>query len=190
MNALWDKLVAFSRRTPDKLESWSARPYIREWDDIARGDFDGQDADLIEMADATEDRGRYQAINLTNHDTVEFRLFRGTLKRSSLIATLQLVSNMTRYAAAHTPTACVHATWTACSWLPDDCYIKDDTNGALYDAADCLIDANGNVYGFDYDNDAVYPLRGTAYTPEGTFAPYDEDDAEYFPVADVKDLPR
>ena len=81
------------------------------------------------------------------------------------------------------------STWIACSWLPDGCYIKDDTNGALYEATDCLIDEHGNVYGFDYDNDAVYPLGGTAYTPEGAFAAYDEDDAEYFPVTDVKDLP-
>ena len=111
VNALWDKLVTFSRRTPDKLESWSARPYIREWDDIACGEYDDQDDDLIEMACATEDRGRYQAINLTNRATVEFRMFRGTLKSSTLMATLQLVSNMTRYAAAHTPTECAHATW-------------------------------------------------------------------------------
>ena len=111
VNALWDKLVTFSRRKPDALENWSARPYLHEWDCFTRGDFDGKDADLIEMAYATEDRGRYQAINLTNYATVEFRMFRGTLKRSTLIATLQLVSNMTRYAAAHTPTECVHATW-------------------------------------------------------------------------------
>lgn len=111
VNALWDKLVTFSRRKPDALENWSARPYLREWDDITIGEFDGNDDDLIEMAYATEDRGRYQAINLTNYATVEFRMFRGTLKRSTLMATLQLVSNMTRYAAAHTPTECVHATW-------------------------------------------------------------------------------
>ena len=111
VNALWDKLVTFSRRKPNALESWSARPYLREWDDITRGDFDGNDDDLIEMAYATEDRGRYQAINLTNCATVEFRMFRGTLKRGTLMATLQLVSNMTRYAAAHTPTECVHVTW-------------------------------------------------------------------------------
>ena len=83
----------------------------------------------------------------------------------------------------------VPSTWIACSWLPDGCYIQADADGALYEAADCLIDEHGNVYGFDYDNDAVYPLGGTAYTSEGAFAAYDEDDAEYFPVTDVKDLP-
>jgi hypothetical protein len=35
--------------------------------------------------------GRYTCVNITNYDTIEFRIFRGTLKYSSLIATLQLV---------------------------------------------------------------------------------------------------
>ena len=110
-NALWDKLVIFSRRKPDKLEDWSARPYIREWDAIASGEFDNDPDSLTEMAYYTWHRGRYQAINLTNDYTAEFRLFRGTLNRSTLMATLQLVSSLTRYAADHTPVECAHATW-------------------------------------------------------------------------------
>jgi len=34
---------------------------------------------------------RYTCVNLTPHDTIEFRLFRGTLKYNTLIATLQMV---------------------------------------------------------------------------------------------------
>ena len=37
---------------------------------------------------------RYKAINLTNYSTIEFRLFRGTLKLNTFIASLQLVRNM------------------------------------------------------------------------------------------------
>ena len=37
--------------------------------------------------------------------------------------------------------------------------------------------------------DPLPALGGTAYTSEGAFAAYDEDDAEYFPVTNVKDLP-
>lgn len=33
---------------------------------------------------------RYTCVNLTNADTIEFRMFRGTLKLNTLIATLQL----------------------------------------------------------------------------------------------------
>lgn len=36
-------------------------------------------------------RGRYSALNLTNDSTVEFRIFRGTLKYETLMATLELV---------------------------------------------------------------------------------------------------
>ena len=33
-------------------------------------------------------------MNLTNDDTIEFRMFRGTLKFNTLIATLQLVDRV------------------------------------------------------------------------------------------------
>ena len=64
------------------------------------------------MALATRGRGRYQTVNLTNSSTVELRCFRGTLKRDTIIASIQLASNMTRYAMTHTPSECRNATWT------------------------------------------------------------------------------
>lgn len=33
-------------------------------------------------------------VNLTNYDTIEFRMFRGTLKLNTLIATLQMVDRI------------------------------------------------------------------------------------------------
>lgn len=38
--------------------------------------------------------GRYSAVNLCNYHTVEFRLFRGTLKLNTFIATLQMVNRI------------------------------------------------------------------------------------------------
>ena len=38
--------------------------------------------------------GRYVAVNLENYATIEFRLFRGTLKYKTFIATLQLVDEI------------------------------------------------------------------------------------------------
>ena len=38
--------------------------------------------------------GRYTCVNLTNYHTIEFRIFRGTLKYSTLVATLQLVNKI------------------------------------------------------------------------------------------------
>ena len=37
---------------------------------------------------------RYTCVNLENHATIEFRMFRGTLKYNTLIATLQLVNRI------------------------------------------------------------------------------------------------
>ena len=38
--------------------------------------------------------GRYVAINLCNYHTIKFRLFKGTLKYNTLIATLELVNKI------------------------------------------------------------------------------------------------
>ena len=37
---------------------------------------------------------RYTCVNLTNCDTIEFRMFRGTLKPNTLLATLQMVDHI------------------------------------------------------------------------------------------------
>ena len=41
---------------------------------------------------------RYQAVNFENHNTVEFRLFRGTLKYTTFMATLELVDALVHWA--------------------------------------------------------------------------------------------
>ena len=38
--------------------------------------------------------GRYTCVNLTNEDTVEIRIFRGTLKYNTLAATIQLTDHL------------------------------------------------------------------------------------------------
>lgn len=44
--------------------------------------------------------GRYVAVNLANYNTIEFRIFRGTLKYKTFIAALQLVDEICRLAIA------------------------------------------------------------------------------------------
>ncbi len=44
--------------------------------------------------------GRYAAVNLCNYSTIEFRLFRGTLKINTFIATLQLVNEICNVAVS------------------------------------------------------------------------------------------
>ncbi len=52
----------------------------------------------MENALSERERGRYVAVNLQNSETVEFRLFNGSLKLNTIYATLQFVSNLCLYA--------------------------------------------------------------------------------------------
>ena len=55
--------------------------------------------------------GRYTAVNLTNADTVEIRMFRGTLKLNTLKATLQMVNHLVEVAVAMSDTAVQELSW-------------------------------------------------------------------------------
>lgn len=79
----WEELLKFSRRTPRQLEHWAARYGYKD-----------QPKDLLDHAKKGCHGGRYTSVNLTNADTIEFRIFRGTLKYNTLIATLQLVDRV------------------------------------------------------------------------------------------------
>lgn len=78
----WEELLKFSRRTEIQLNRWAHRygykPNAKE---------------LLYHA-KTSNLGRYACINLQNHATIEFRIFRGTLKYNTLIATLQMVEKI------------------------------------------------------------------------------------------------
>ena len=79
----WEELLKFSRRTQRQLEHWAARYGFKE-----------QPGEILEHAKKGYHGGRYTCVNLTNRDTIEFRIFRGTLKYNTLIATLQLVDRI------------------------------------------------------------------------------------------------
>ena len=79
---MWNELLKFSRRTPRQLERWAARYGYRECP-----------KELLEQA-KKGCSGRYVAVNLQNQDTIEVRIFRGTLKYSTLVATLQLLDRI------------------------------------------------------------------------------------------------
>ena len=79
----WSELVKFSRRKEANLNRWAARyatisNTAKETYTKAKGKYSG----------------RYVAVNLTNYETIEFRLFRGTLRYQTFIATLELVSHI------------------------------------------------------------------------------------------------
>ena len=79
----WEELLKFSRRTQRQVEQWANRY-----------GFHGEPIKILEHAKKGFSGIRYTAVNLTNVSTIEFRLFRGTLKYNTFIATLQLVNRV------------------------------------------------------------------------------------------------
>ena len=83
----WQELLKFSRRSASQLARWAARYGIKE---DPKATFDNAKKSYT---------GRYTCVNLTNYSTIEFRIFRGTLKYNTLIAALQLVNRICEIAA-------------------------------------------------------------------------------------------
>ena len=50
--------------------------------------------DILDFAKKGYHGGRYTCVNLQNPDTVEFRMFRGTLKTNTILATLELIDRI------------------------------------------------------------------------------------------------
>ena len=98
----WDELLKFSRRTQRQLDRWAARYGYKE-----------QPKDILDHAKGNNHAGRYTAVNLTNRDTVEFRMFRGTLKYNTLIATLELLDNICEMAVYLTDKDVQGLSWTS-----------------------------------------------------------------------------
>lgn len=90
----WNEFVTFSRRDNQQLDNWARRPYFV---DASWGQYDSENTVGAFRTRNSHDN-RYWAINCENAATVEFRLFNGTLKRDTLMATLQLVHNVCMYA--------------------------------------------------------------------------------------------
>lgn len=82
-------ILRFARRNIYKMQQWAGKPNA----DIRPGD---DDFDAVNKSKKTA-TDRYKAVNLCNSHTVEFRFFKGTLKRDTLIASIQWVDVMIKY---------------------------------------------------------------------------------------------
>ena len=98
----WEELLKFSRRTQRQLDHWAARYGYKE-----------KPKDILDHAKDHNSAGRYTAVNLTNRDTVEFRMFRGTLKYNTLLATLELLDNICEMAVYLTDKDVQGLSWTS-----------------------------------------------------------------------------
>ena len=88
VEAHWNELLKFSRRTEASINRWAARYGIAE------------NAKLTYDKAKKSNYNRYVCVNLTNYDTIEFRIFRGTLRYGTFMATLQLVHEICTKAIA------------------------------------------------------------------------------------------
>lgn len=93
VNRFFDShIVPFSRRKHSQLDNWAKKNTIQK---IYSTD---NDKIVSQKVKASKNGERYQAVNLQNRNTIEFRVFRGTLKYSTFIATLQFVDTICRFA--------------------------------------------------------------------------------------------
>ena len=98
----WSKLLRFSRRTPRQLERWASRY-----------GYQGQPMEILDYAKKGYRGGRHACINLRNVDTVEFRIFRGTLKSNTILAALELVDRICDLAVSLSDRELKGLTWAA-----------------------------------------------------------------------------
>ena len=96
----WDELVKFSRRTIRQLERWANR-------------YGYKDCPKDILKTAKGGYGRYCSVNLCNENTIEFRIFRGTLKYNTIIATLQLVNRICEVAFCLSDEELKSLSWTS-----------------------------------------------------------------------------
>lgn len=82
MELHWNEMFAFSRRSAHNINRWAARYGMEK-----------TGKDILDKA-KKGNLGRYAAVNLCPYQTIEFRIFRGTLKLNTLYATLQMVNKI------------------------------------------------------------------------------------------------
>lgn len=97
VDKFWDKILIFSRRDAMSAERWAAK-------------LNKSPKEIVE--DMREHNlGRYNCVNLCPVNTIEFRIFKGTLNPHSFFASLELVNNICEFARNHTVYDIFSMTW-------------------------------------------------------------------------------
>lgn len=95
----WNEMLKFSRRTQSNMNRWSAR-------------IGYETTPQKVLNKAKENYNRYVAVNLQNRSTVEIRMFRGTLKYNTFVATFQMVDKIVDVALNLTDDEINHQSWS------------------------------------------------------------------------------
>ena len=85
----WDEIVVFSRRDYTALDSYAKKP-------------DSNSKRFLRWNKTNDHDGRYYAVNITNDNTIELRMFRGTLNYDSFAAILDFADSLARSAKEKT----------------------------------------------------------------------------------------
>ena len=101
----WGQLVTISRRTESQLSAYAKRYNDNEI--FTDNTIDNPHSKVRDLS-----RGRYYAVNITNSNTVEFRIFRGTLKLVSLLACIELTHYMVNYVKYNDVYTVTRNSWT------------------------------------------------------------------------------
>lgn len=93
----WDEILVFSRRDSESANRWASKlnESLQEVIEDMRND----------------DISRYKCVNLYPTNTIEFRIFKGTLNPHSLFASLELVNNICEYALHHSSNEVAAMSW-------------------------------------------------------------------------------
>ena len=97
----WNELLKFSRRTSRQLDKWAA---LYGYNDHPK--------EMLEHVKKGTSLGHYYCVNLQNESTIEFRIFRGTLRYNTFIATIQLVNRICDIAEMLTDEEMRSLAWT------------------------------------------------------------------------------
>jgi hypothetical protein len=93
----WDEIVRFSRRTSSQILHYCAR------------------YQTVNLQEAKRENGekRYYAINFQNKNTIEFRIFRGTLRLLTFYATLEFVYHLCHFLREKNTKELQKSTWAS-----------------------------------------------------------------------------
>jgi hypothetical protein len=97
----WKKVLKFTRRSEERMNRWAARYGKERTVDDTYKNAKGQSY------------SRYHCINLENSATIEFRMFRGTLKYGTFLATLQFTYLLCEFCKKATNKGMERLSWNA-----------------------------------------------------------------------------
>ena len=95
----WNEMVKFSRRTEYQLSRWASRYGYKD--------------KPKEILDDIKEKGKvkYRCVNIVPENTVEIRIFRGTLKFNTFMATLEMVDSICENAVKLTDEELHNQSW-------------------------------------------------------------------------------